>query len=279
MKEKINLSSKIKERVLIKNISLNSLEKLPPKIYGNISDFKHNFLVIYGSNIHRPEIKIIDAKSILIPKNKSLPDFKSGELILLILPLGDIRYVFICKVRESQDNGYVLEILDPRTDERLEIKTKVPVFLSLIPETYIREILQNHEYTLLKEINTSEDNYLSLSEVHFYDLVLNSNHNIDDRFKKLIQKTFLVGELINISKGGMAVKVPSYPGIQDEFQIFYSKFNLISPSRVIKMALFSHLRGLTQVENGVMLHFAFLSGLRETLWNLLKNDIEKLNPL
>lgn len=277
MKEKINLSIKIKERVLFKNISLHSLEKLPPKIYGNLSDFIHNFLIIYGSNVHRPEIKIIDAKSILMTKNESLPDFKLGELILVILPLGDTRYVFICKVSERLDNGYVLQILDPRTGERFEIKTKVPVFISFIPETYIRDILQNHEYTLLKEINASEDNYPSLSEVHFYDLVLNSNHNIDDRFKKLIQKTFLVGELINISRGGIGVKVPSYPGIQDEYQIFYLKFNLITSSRVIKMALFSHLRNATRVENGVMLHFAFLSELRETLWNLLRNDIEKLN--
>ncbi|MCS7199145.1 MAG: hypothetical protein N2327_00065 [Caldimicrobium sp.] len=274
MKEKINLSTKIKERVLSQNISLNSLRRLPIHIYNNISNYLHNFILLYESKIYKPNLKIIDDRNIFLAKNQDLPNFKLQELVLLILPFEERRYVFICKITQIEENGYTITLQDPRTEERFNIKQKVPVFLSLLSESYINEILQTPDYTLLRECNASEENYSSLSEIHLYDLVLNANHNIDEKFKKYIQKTLLVGELRNISRGGLAVKVTNFPVLQDKFNVFYVKFNLIS-TKLIKFALFCHLRWLSQEKDEIFLHFTFITSIKESLWNLLREDLNQ----
>jgi hypothetical protein len=70
MKEKIDISLKIKERVLFRNLSLFSLDKLPGEIYKNLSQLKRNFLLLYDQKIYKPEIDILSPRKILIQKKE-----------------------------------------------------------------------------------------------------------------------------------------------------------------------------------------------------------------
>lgn len=276
MKEKINLATKIKERVLVKNLYLNSLKKLPPEIFNKLSDLTKTFLLLHEGKLYKPEVRIIDEKTLLL-KTEGLPVLYNNEVLLLILPFSEIRYVFIAKVTDIDQNGYIVHFMDPRSEERLSIEQTVPVFLSLIPQQFIRELIQSPEYQLLRESNATVDNYHLLEEIHIYDLILNDNHHVDEKFKKFIQKTLFVGEILNIANGGLAVKIPSKVQLDDEFNVFYVKFTFSQP-KILKFALFSHLRDINQLEGGTIFHFSFLTGLNPDLWKLIKADLEKLRP-
>lgn len=274
MKEKINLASKIKDRVLVKNLSLNSLKKLPPEIFNKLSDLLKNFMLLHEGKLYKPEVRIIDEKTLLL-KPEGLPVLNNNEVLLLILPFSEIRYIFIAKVTNIEHNGYTVTFMDPRSEERLPIEQKIPAFLSLIPQQFIRELIQNPAYQLLRESNATVDNYHLLEEIHIYDLILDDNHHVEEKFKKFIQKTLFVGEILDISKGGLAVKIPSKVQLDDEFNVFYVKFTFSQP-KILKFALFSHLRNISQLEGGTIFHFSFLTGLNPELWNLIKGDLEKL---
>lgn len=231
-------------------------------------------MLLHEGKLYKPEVIIIDEKTLLL-KPEGLPALNNNEVLLLILPFSEIRYIFIAKVTDIDQNGYIVNFMDPRSEERLSIEQKVPVFLSLIPEHFIRELLQSHEYQLLRESNATVDNYHLLEEIHIYDLILDDNHNVEEKFKKFIQKTLFVGEILDISKGGLAVKIPSKVQLDDEFNVFYLKFTFPRP-KILKFALFSHLRNISQLKGGTVFHFSYLTGLNPGLWNLIRRDLEKL---
>ncbi len=274
MREKINLASKIKERVLISNNSLISLDKLPSEIYQNLLHFSKNFLLLYKQNIYKPHLEIVSDKEILLFKKESIPDFKVSEVLLLILPFPNVRYIFQCKVKEVNERGYLVEILDPREDERISLSERRPLFISHIPFNYVQKILQDPGYQLLRETNFSLEDLDNLEEAHIYDLILNSSHNIDETFKKLIQKTLLVGEVINLAKGGIAGRFSGTLRFTDEFNIFYLKFELIIKEKVFKFGILSHLKGETVQDGTTSLSFIFIRGLKKEFWDILKEGFK-----
>lgn len=276
MKEKIDIALKIKERVLVRNFSLFSLDKLPPDIYKNLNNLKKNFLLLYAQKFYKPEIDILSPRKILIKKSSEIPSFQIGELGILILPFSNVRYVFQLKITEENEEGFIGDIIDPRYDERIPVKIHVPVFFSFITPKYVQNLLNNPGFQLLRETNFSQDSYQTLNEIHIYDLIIDENHNIDEEFKKLIQKTFLVGELVDISMGGLSAKAMGQVNISDEFGVFYLKCNITLPNKVLKLALFAHLRDLSFRENFTYFHFSYLSSLKRELWGVLRGDLLKL---
>jgi len=276
MKEKIDLALKIKERVLYRNLLIYSFEKLPQEVLNNLSYWKNQFLLLKEQNFYKVSLEILNSKELLIKKEGGLPPFQNGELVLLILPFSKVRYIFKTKIKEEKEGGYLAEILDPRYEERIPIKTHLPVFFSYIPEKYVQKLLQQAEYHLLRETNFTVEAYPTLNEVYLYDLVITPSHSIDEEFKKLIQKTFLVGELVNLSKGGLCARAQGEIKILDEFGVFYLKFNIITFSKTLKFALFTHLRDVTFREGYTYFHFAQLVELRKEFWDLIKEDLLKL---
>jgi len=218
----------------------------------------------------------LNSKELLIKKEGTLPTFQKGELALLILPFSKVRYIFEAKIKEEREDGYLAEILDPRNDERISIKGHIPVFFSYTPEKYVQKLLHKAEYYLLRETNFTIEAYSTLNEVYLYDLIITSTHTIDEEFKKLIQKTFLVGELVDLSKGGLCVRAQGEINISDEFGVFYLKFNLSTSSKTLKFALFAHLRNVSFREGYTYFHFAHLVEFRKEFWDLIKEDLVKL---
>ncbi|MFN4132398.1 MAG: hypothetical protein ACK4GE_04900, partial [Caldimicrobium sp.] len=245
MKEKFILASKLKERILIKNFSLNSFKKLPWEIYQKLPQLLNNFLLLYGNEIYKPEVKILSDSRMVIKRGEKLPPFSVGEILLLILPFSDKRFIFQSKVIEEKEEGYDLEILDPRTYERININKQIPVFLYFISPKYVQELIQKEEYQLFRESNFSLEDSSLLEEIHLYDLVLNANHNIDETFKKLIKRPLLVSNLVNISRAGLATQAFGQINLEDEFNLFYLNFTIPYSNKNIKLGLFSHLRNLS----------------------------------
>lgn len=273
MKEKIDLASKIKERVLVKNLSLYSFEKLPPEVFNNLDKLKRNFLVLYAQQFYKSEIEILSPKKILIKKNIESPQFQLYDLCLLILPYSNVRYIFKIKIVEENEEGFLGEIIDPRAEDRIPVKIQIPVFFSFIPSKFVNNLLHNPGYQLLRESNFLPDTYPALKEIHVYDLVIDKNNHIDEEFKKLIQKTFLVGELVNLSSGGLCARTKGQINITDDFGVFYLKFNLDFSSKFIKLALFTFLKDVFYKEGFTYFNFAFLLSLRREFWETVKGDL------
>jgi len=271
MKDKIDLALKLKQRVLAKNISLYSLKGLPPEIYNNLQSYLQNALIIYKGNLVQSKIEALSDNTFAIYHTNNL-HLKPRELILVIIPFGSVRYVFLCQVINIGDNFYEVTIIEPRSEERIPLKKKIPAFLSLIPEDFIREILNTNRFFLLRESNISLDNYKTLNEFHIYDLVLDSNNMISEKFKKYIQKTLYFGELRDLSRGGCGIKCQGKIHFEDDFGIFYVKFNLIL-ERTIKFALFCHLRNISYHDGFSVFHLAYLTELKPELWGLIKEDL------
>jgi len=272
MKEKISIASKIKERVLIRNLTLYSLDKLPSEIYQNLNNLKHNFLLLYAQRFYKPKIEILSPQEILLKKVGELPPFQKGELALLILPFTNVRYVFQITIREEGEEGFIAELIDPRYDERIPIKRHIPVFFSFIPPKFVQKLL-SPEYQLLRETNCTQESCAALTEVHLYDLIIDASHNIDEEFKGLIQKTFLVGELVDLSRGGLCARAKGHIEFTDDFGVFYLKFNLNLSSKSVKFALFGHLRNLSFKEDFTYFHFTYLVTLRPEFWIILREDL------
>lgn len=274
MKEKISFALKLKERVLFKNLSLKSFELLPEGIYKNLSHYLKNFLLLYKANIYKPELQILTDSSALLKKSEKLPPFKIGELLLLILPFPDKKFIFQCKVIEYKEEGFLLKILDPRAEERIKFKGEIPIFLYFIPPAYIQQLLQNEELQLLRESNFSEETFKDLPEIHIYDLVLNERHSIDDSFKKLLKNSLLIGSLVDISRSGICLSHTGQIKIEDPFKVFYINVTLSKSDKQIKLGLFCHLRDLSYREGKTFFHFTFLISLREEIWKVLKSLIQ-----
>lgn len=274
MKEKISLSIKLKERVLSKNIALNSLNRLPKEVYQKLPYLLNNFLLLYNLNIYKPEMKILSDKTLFLKKTEALPNFSEAEILLLILPLSDIRYILQTKVLEVRDEGYLLEIQDPRTEERILIKGSQAAFLYFIPPQYIQVLIQNPDYHLLRETNfIPRDNDSSseqLEEIHMYDLILDATHRIDETFRKLLHKTFLVGRVIDLSKGGACVETSGRIKLDSQINLFYLSFSLPLLQRECKLGLFSQLKDISYREEKTRFHLAFLVELHKNFWEFIK---------
>lgn len=277
MKEKIDIALKIKERMLNKNLTLYSLEILPSEIYKNLDKLKRNFLILYAKKFYKPEIEILSPKKLLIKKKPDTPQFQRGDLCILILPFGNVRYIFRIKIVEENEGGFIGEIIDPRYDERISFKIHIPVFFSFIPPKFVNNLLNNPGFQLLRESNFLPESYQILKEIHVYDLIINENNNINDEFKKLIQKTFLVGELVDLSSGGLCARTKGQINITDDFGVFYLKFNFELSSKLIKFALFTYLRNISYKEDFTYFHLAFLVSLRKEFWAAIKGDLLNLS--
>ncbi len=276
MKERIDIALKIKERVLVRNISLYSLELLPSEIKEKLESFQQKFLLLYAQKIYKPEIEILDKKKVFIKKTSDIPEFQRGDICLLILPFNNLRYVFQVKIVEENEKGYLGEFVDPRYDERILVKKPTPVFFSFIPPQFVQNLISNPSFQLLRESNFSLESYPDLKEIHVYDFIIDENHSISEEFKKLIQKTFVVGELVDLSSGGLCARTRGHINITDDFGVFYLKFNLDLSSKLIKFGLFTHLRNTTFKEDFTYFHLAFLVSLKKEFWNTIKGDLLEL---
>lgn len=271
MKDKIDLALKIKERVISKNVSLNSIKGLPDLVYNNLEYYLQNAIIIHKGTVNRAKLEVVSEKVLLIHNLNNL-QLKLQEIIIVVLPVSLTKYIFFCKVINIHEYGYEVFILDPRSDERLSLKEKTPAFLSLIPKEFIREILESNKYFLLRESNISPENYNLLTEFHIYDLILDNKYMLSENFKKYINKILYFGELKDLSRGGCGIKCQGKIKIEDEFGLFYVKFNL-QLKRQIKFALFSHLRNISFQNEYSVFHFAFLNEIKPVIWNLIREEL------
>ena len=148
-----------------------------------------------------------------------MPEFLKGELLLIIIPHNETRYVFQTLIEECTPEGYRLRILDPRHEKKLTFKTVIPVFLSFIPHDLFLNFLQK-DYYLIRESNFSLDDTTSISDsLHFYDLIFDENNKVEEKFKKAIYEYQIKGELVNISSEGAYIKTPSI--IQIPEKVFF----------------------------------------------------------
>lgn len=277
MKDRIDLALKIKERVISKNISLNSIKGLPDSVYNNLQHHLQNAIIIYKGTVSRARLEVLSERAFLLC-NFSYSQLNLQEIIIVVLPVGSTRYVFVCKVNSVNGDCYEISILDPRSDERIVLGEKTPAFLSLIPKEFIKRVLESNEYLLLRESNISPENYNSLTEFHVYDLILDSKHMLSENFKKYINKILYFGDLKDISRGGCGIKCQGIINFEDEFGIFYIKFNFnFQFKKQIKFGLLSHLRNISFYDGYTTFHFAFLKEIKPEIWNLLRNDLSPIS--
>jgi len=194
IEDKLIFSTKLKESVLTRNISLGSMDHLPARIKDNQKDYLSKFLLFYNKNIFSSKLEILNPKEIFLFKTPELPQFQKGELILLILPEGKERFIFQTRVEEVTEEGYKLKILDPRYDKRYILKVDVPVFISLLSQRLLFDFF-NKNYYFVRETNFFDSkSFTEIQEIHFYDLILNENNKIEPEFHKLIEKNLFNGE-------------------------------------------------------------------------------------
>jgi hypothetical protein len=265
MIEKINFATKLKERVFTQNICLSSITQLPSEIQKNLKVFLSKFLIYSKNNFIKGNLKILSSKEFFLLKSSNFT-LNPQNPVLLILPFKDKRYIFQTFVEEVKSEGYKLKILEPRQDLRFKLKTPVPVFISFIPQNLIYFFL-NKNYFLVRESNFClSEEFEKLKEIYFYDLLFDEKSKIDEQFSKLIEKTFLIGELEDISGEGACVKARGTINFPEEVFLLYLKFSLSVSEIELKFALISHLRNLRFENNFTYFHLMFLMGFKPGIW-------------
>jgi hypothetical protein len=275
MIEKLSFSLKLRERLSGKNLSLNSFSKLPANILDLLKSGKLKPLLVYQKNIYPVQILILDDHTFSLNK-EGLPSLQPFEVLLLVIPQGDVRYIFQARLSKEEGQNYIVSILDPRSELRIPIIKSVPAFISFIPSTYVNKLLQNEHYYLMREVNFStEVDFISKNEVYIYDLVLDEKSMVDEEFKKHVQRVFLTGILKDLSRSGACVTTKGRINIAEDTLVFYLRFEVPTKERLMKFALFSLLRDVTYQEDNTTLHFNFLTSLKPEAWALIEKELKE----
>ncbi|AEH23437.1 hypothetical protein TOPB45_1356 [Thermodesulfobacterium geofontis OPF15] len=274
--EKISLSNKIKTSILIRNIQLGSLDYLPDYLKADlINKALKGALIFYNQNLLKGTLKAINEKEIFLEKGPGIPELSEGDLVIIIIPQSNVRFVFQTLVKEILPDGYKLEILNPRHDKRLILKTIVPAFITYLKPNLFINFIEN-EYYLVRNSNFSLENAPQLKELQFYDLIFNEKNQIDEEFKKAINTHQIQGEIVDISSGGLCIKAPFIVQIPENIHLVYTKFEIIVEDKSIKSGLLCHLRNTRFEGTNTFLHMAFLIPFKPEVW---KNIEEILKPL
>jgi hypothetical protein len=274
--EKISLSNKIKTSILIRNIQLGSLDYLPDYLKADlINKALKGALIFYNQNLLKGTLKAINKKEIFLEKKPGIPELSEGDLVILIIPQSNIRYVFQTLVKGKLPDGYKLEILNPRHDKRLILKTVVPAFVTYLKPSLFINFIEN-EYYLIRNSNFSFENASQLKELQFYDLIFNEKNQIDEEFKRAINTYQIQGEIIDISSGGLCIKAPFIVQIPESIHLVYTKFEIIVEDMSTKSGLLCHLRNTRFEGTNTFLHMAFLIPFKPEVWKKIE---EILKPL
>jgi len=274
MTEKLSFSLKLRERLSGRNLSLNSFSKLPTNTIDLLKSGGLKPLLVYQKNIYPVQILILDDHTFSLNK-EGLPSLQPFEVFLLVVPQGDVRYIFQARLSKEEGQNYIVSILDPRIELRIPIIKSVPAFISFIPSTYVNKLLQNEHYYLMREINfSSEVDFISKNEVYIYDLVLDEKSMVDEEFKKHVQRVFLTGILKDLSRSGACITTKGRINIAEDTLIFYLRFEVPTKERLMKFALFSLLRNVTYHEDNTNLHFNFLTSLKPEAWALIEEELK-----
>jgi hypothetical protein len=274
MTEKLSFSLKLRERLSGKNLSLNSFSKLPANILDLLKSGRLKPLLVYQKNIYPVQILILDNHTFSLNK-EGLPSLQPFEVFLLVIPQGDVRYIFQARLSKEEGQNYIVSILDPRSEPRLPIIKSVPAFISFIPSTYVNKLLQNEHYYLMREVNfSSEVDFISKKEIYIYDLVLDEKSMVDEEFKKHVQRVFLTGILKDLSRSGACVTTKGRINIAEDTLVFYLRFEVPTKERLTKFAIFSLLIDISYQEDNTNLHFNFLTSLKPEAWALIEKELK-----
>jgi hypothetical protein len=274
MTEKLSFSLKLRERLSGRNLSLNSFSKLPTNILDLLKSGKLKPLLVYQRNIYPVQILILDDHTFSISK-EGLPSLQPFEVFLLVVPQGDVRYIFQARLSKEEGQNYIVSIIDPRSEPRLSIPKPIPTFLSFIPPAYVNKLLQNEHYYLLRETNFAKEvDFISKKEIYIYDLVLDEKSMVDEEFKKHVQRVFLTGILKDLSRSGACVTTKGRINLAEDSLVFYLRFEVPTKERLMKFALFSLLRNVTYHEDNTNLHFNFLTILKPEAWALIEGELK-----
>jgi len=274
MTEKLSFALKLREQLSSRNPSLNSFSKLPKPTLDLVKSGELKPLLIYEKNIYPVQILILDDHTFSL-KKEGLPKLQPFEVFLLVVPQGDVRYIFQARLSKEEGQNYIVSILDPRSEPRLSMPKPIPSFLSFMPPAYVNKLLQNEYYYLMRETNfSSEVDFISKKEVYVYDLVLDERSRIDEEFKKHVQRIFLTGILKDLSRSGACVTTKGRINIAEETLVFYLRFEVPTKERLLKFALFSLLRDVSYHEDNTNLHFYYLTSLKPETWALIEKELK-----
>ena len=273
--EKISLTNKIKTSILTRNIQLGSLNYLPASLKVDLNKTLKGALIFHKQNLLKGNLKVLNKGEIFIDKEPGIPEFSEGDLVIIILPQPNIRYVFQTVVKEKLPDGYKLGILNPRYDKRLILKTVVPAFVTYLKPNLFISFIEN-EYYLIRNSNFSLEDASQLKELQFYDLIFNEKNQIDEEFKKAINTYQIQGEIVDMSSGGLCIKAPVMVQIPENIHLVYTKFEIIVEDKSIKSGLLCHLRNTRFEGTNTFLHVAFLIPFKPEVWKKLE---EVLKPL
>jgi len=273
--DKINLSNKLKISVLTRNIQLGSLKYLPQPLKIDLNKTLEKALIFYRQNFLKDTLKVLNDKEILILKSSKDPNFSKGELLIIIIPQNEIRYVFQALVKEVTQEGYILKILNPRYDKRLILKNPISVLASYISHNLFLNFLQKN-YFLIRNSNFSLENASELKDLQFYDLIFNENNQIDNEFKKVINTSQIQGKIVNISSGGLCIKISTALNIPENTHLIYTKFEISIKNKSIKFGLLCHLKNHHLEGQNTFMHLSFLIPFKPEVWHKIE---EILKPL
>jgi len=274
MTEKLSFALKLRERLSGRNLSLNSFSKLPKPTLDLLKSGGLKPLLIYERNIYPVQILILDDHTFSL-KKEGLPKLQPFEVFLLVVPQGDVRYIFQARLSKEEGQNYIVSILDPRSEPRLSMPKPIPSFLSFIPPAYVNKLLLNEYYYLMRETNfSSEVDFISKKEVYVYDLVLDERSRIDEEFKKHVQRVFLTGILKDLSRSGACVTTKGRINIAEDTLVFYLRFEVPTKERLLKFALFSLIKDVSYHEDNTSLHFNYLTSLKPETWALIEKELK-----
>ncbi len=277
MLDKIDLITRLKKTLQTKNIALSALNFLPKETQKNLEDLLKRALIFYNRNLIKADLEVISHREVLL---KNIPEdlkLKKGELVIIILPEQDKKYVFQTLVEEIFPQGYKVKILDPRYEKRIKIREEVPVFLSFISPRLLFNLLNlNKDYYLLRESNMVFDEEHEEKEYYFFDLIFDERNMLDQEFKSVIRKTHINGTLIDISSNGMCVKTEGIIHSPEDLTLIYARFEFESKGKLLKFGLLGHLRNFRHEQGFTYIHLSFLMGFKPDVWEKIKPFFKEL---
>lgn len=284
MKIKIPFSRRIQELINRNNIQVRSLDKLDDNLRKLYTAGQKKGILIFRTKVLEVQIHIIDDIHIKIVDINLSVFVRAGDSVIIILPANEgKRYVLQALVKELFVDRLKLQILDPRSNERVKLIEPISMAFWQVPPLFMAK-LENDNLQIIREIKliresqpaatgtdaATQTDSVAAPRYSIVDwLAEKDEKQASDAYKKFLERKPASSELIDISLGGMCIKTAQ--GLGKELNNYFLYVTFDSSTQLdakgaslqpgLNISSFAVVRSYNSSPDGDQLHIMFLSQL------------------
>lgn len=282
MKIKIPFSRSIQEFLNRDNKQIYSLDQLDKELLDLYVAGKKKAIISFRTRVLEAQLHVINKSSFKIEDAIFAGYLMPRDLVIVSLSTSKgLQYVMQTTVKDLYIDNFILQIRDPRLNERVKFPKPEKILFWQVPPLLMVKLENEHlqimrDIELIRKVQTpsskpnANEKKPSKASYRVTDYLTEKNEQEQAvEYKKLLNPKPASAELIDVSLGGMCIRTEKGLGKELDNRFLYLSFNSIgSPSKKrqspsIKIETFAVVRSYKTSASSDNLHIMFLSHLPE----------------